>query len=56
MPSLTHVHDLALSGDEGWSVGDVVNLYEHRLDTVDRLWRIVERDEILGYWYMEPAS
>ena len=52
---INFVHDLALDGDEGWKVGDVVNLSQHSLDTEDREWGVVERDEVGGYWYFEEV-
>lgn len=44
-----HVHDYALDGDEGWEVGD-------RVDDEEGSWRIIERDDDLGYWYFEEVG
>jgi hypothetical protein len=49
------LHDLALDGDEGWSVGDVVDLGPFGYDGPER-FLVAERDEMLGYWYFEPVQ
>ena len=49
------LHDLALDGDEAWSVGDVVDLSAFGYEGSER-FRVAERDEQLGYWYFEPEQ